>query len=101
MVPLRRAAGPLCLRSDRGSVITRVAGSSCLRYEGVVLPMTLKDLNLATAERRLCVAALAQAGNIVGAAQLLGITRHALKRRIIKLEIQWTRTQATEPESSK
>jgi len=62
--------------------------------------MTLKDFNLAAAERRLCVAALAHAGNIVGAAQLLGITRHALKRRIIKFEIQWSRTHATESEPS-
>jgi transcriptional regulator with GAF, ATPase, and Fis domain len=33
----------------------------------------------------------ALAGNIVGAAQILGITRHALKRRIIKLGIDWNR----------
>lgn len=35
----------------------------------------------------MCIAALAVAGNIVGAAQLLGITRHALKRRMIKLDL--------------
>ena len=35
----------------------------------------------------LYVATLDLAGNIVGAAQLLGITRHALKRRMIKLRI--------------
>ena len=59
-----------------------------------MLPITLEDFNLATAERRLCVEALAQAGNIVGAAKLLGITRHALKRRIIKFKIEWSRTEA-------
>ena len=57
----------------------------------------LEDFNLEAAERRLCVEALGLAGNIVGAAQLLGITRHALKRRIIKLDIRWSRTAATEP----
>lgn len=52
----------------------------------------LDDFNLEAAERRLCVEALALAGNIIGAARLLGITRHALKRRIIKLHIDWSRT---------
>ena len=41
-----------------------------------VSPIILEDFNLAAAERRLCVEALGLAGNIVGAAQLLGITRH-------------------------
>lgn len=53
----------------------------------------LEDLNLEAAERRLCVEALALAGNIVGAARLLGITRHALKRRIIKLHIDLARSR--------
>jgi hypothetical protein len=48
----------------------------------------------------LCVEALGLAGNIVGAAQLLGITRHALKRRIIKLEIRRSRDGEAEPEPS-
>ncbi len=39
--------------------------------------LILEDLNLETAERRLCSEALNTAGNIVGAAELLGITRHA------------------------
>lgn len=47
--------------------------------------ITLEDLNLANAERRLCTEALGLAGNIVGAARMLGLTRHALKRRIVKL----------------
>lgn len=63
-------------------------------------PIALDDLNLEAAERRLCVEALGLAGNIVGAARLLGITRHALKRRIIKLEIRWFRGAAPEPEPS-
>jgi hypothetical protein len=49
--------------------------------------LILEDFNLEAAERRLCIATLEAAGNIVGAAQLLGITRHALKRRMIKLRI--------------
>lgn len=53
--------------------------------------MILEDFNLENAERRLCVEALGKAGNIVGAASLLGITRHALKRRIVKLGIEWPR----------
>ena len=50
-------------------------------------PLLLEDLNLPSAERRLCATALETTGNIVGAAQLLGITHHALKRRMIKLDI--------------
>jgi transcriptional regulator with GAF, ATPase, and Fis domain len=51
------------------------------------LSLPLEDLNLEAAERRMCIAALEVAGNIVGAAELLGITRHALKRRMIKLDL--------------
>lgn len=51
----------------------------------------LDSLNLENAERRLCNEALTTAGNIVGAAAMLGITRHAMKRRIIKLRIDWPR----------
>lgn len=53
----------------------------------------LDDFNLEANERRLCVEALAVAGNIVGAAKLLGLTRHALKRRIVKLKIDLPRTR--------
>ena len=52
----------------------------------------LEAFNLEAAERRLCVETLTLTGTIVGAAQLLGITRHALKRRIVKLGIGWSRT---------
>lgn len=45
----------------------------------------LDSLNLLAAERRLCRVALERAGSIVGAAKLLGVTRHALRRRMIKL----------------
>jgi DNA-binding NtrC family response regulator len=58
--------------------------------------LVLEDFNLAAAERRLCLAALEQGGNIVNAAKLLGITRHAMKRRIIKLGITWP-PQPTSP----
>ena len=47
----------------------------------------IEAFNLEATERRLCAEALTLAGNIVGAAQILGITRHALKRRIVKLSI--------------
>jgi DNA-binding NtrC family response regulator len=47
------------------------------------------DLNLRRAERMLCQTALARGGSIVEAAQLLGITRHALRRRMTKYRIEW------------
>lgn len=53
------------------------------------MPIVLESLNLAHAERELCKAALHAGGSIVEAASLLGITRHALKRRIVKHQIQW------------
>ncbi len=57
----------------------------------------LEDLNLSNAERLLCEEALTEAGSIVEAANLLGITRHALKRRIIKHRIEWPRQSKTTP----
>ncbi|PCC68220.1 regulatory protein, Fis family [Nannocystis exedens] len=62
--------------------------------------LVLEDFNLAAAERRLCLAALDQGGNIVNAAKLLGITRHALKRRIIKLRITWPQPASQVPVSA-
>lgn len=59
--------------------------------------LILEDFNLEAAERRLCVATLEIAGNIVGAAQMLGITRHALKRRMIKLGIDRPKGPGSEP----
>lgn len=50
---------------------------------------TLDSYNLNTAERILLIAALTEAGSIVEAAKLLGITRHAVKRRIIKHDIDY------------
>lgn len=49
----------------------------------------LNSFDLAAAEKALCVGALNYAGSIVDAAYLLGITRHALKRRILKHQIPW------------
>lgn len=54
-------------------------------------PFTLKNLNFAAAEHGLIEEALRRAGSIVGAADLLGLTRHAVKRRIIKCGIRWSR----------
>ena len=52
-------------------------------------PITLDSFNLDAAERLLCEQALRDEGSIVRAAVRLGITRHALKRRILKLGISW------------
>ena len=65
-----------------------------------VSPIILEDFNLEAAERRLCIEALDLAGNIVGAAQLLGITRHALKRRMIKLDIRGPRMAVVDRQPS-
>lgn len=65
------------------------------------MPILLEDLNLRKAERTLCEQALRKAGSIVEAAQLLGITRHALKRRMIKHHIEWpSSAPAREPRVS-
>ena len=53
--------------------------------------IALDTYNLTAAERLLCETAMTSAGSIVEAAKLLGITRHALKRRIIKHGIRWSR----------
>ncbi|MBL9102507.1 MAG: protein kinase [Myxococcales bacterium] len=53
--------------------------------------LTLESHNLEAAERQLCELALDRAGNILEAAKLLGVTRHALKRRIIKHKLAWPR----------
>ena len=49
--------------------------------------LVLEDFNLEIAERRGV------------AAELLGITRHALKRRILKLRIEWPR-RSTAPSTT-
>lgn len=51
--------------------------------------LAIDTFNLATVERTLCLEALSSAGTICDAAELLGITRHALKRRILKHQIEW------------
>lgn len=56
-----------------------------------MLPLRLEDLNLAAAERQLCDLALRHAGQISDAAELLGISRHALRRKMIKHGIRWPR----------
>lgn len=62
------------------------AGARAARSLGVVDSLNLREL-----ERMACQTALEQAGSIVEAAHLLGITRHALKRRIIIHNIRWVR----------
>jgi len=54
-------------------------------------PFVVPNLNLDTAERELVLEALSRAGTIHGAAQMLGTTRHGVKRRIIKHRIMWPR----------
>ncbi|MCA9715906.1 MAG: hypothetical protein H6713_12950 [Myxococcales bacterium] len=53
------------------------------------MTITLHSLNLSQAERALCEHALRTEGTLVGAAERLGITRHSLKRRILKHNILW------------
>ncbi len=65
--------------------------------EGRPASVLLEDLNLRSAERRLCEAALARSGSIIGAAQLLGITRHALKRRLLRHRIEWPSGMTIKP----
>ncbi|WP_434418885.1 helix-turn-helix domain-containing protein [Nannocystis pusilla] len=49
----------------------------------------LDDLNLARAESILCLEALNVAGDIAGAANLLGITREQLVRKMKRYRILW------------
>lgn len=58
------------------------------------LRIELDSFNLLAAERRLCEAALERAGSLVGAAALLGVTRHALRRRLLKLRLEGPRARA-------
>jgi transcriptional regulator of acetoin/glycerol metabolism len=53
--------------------------------------IVLESYNVEAAETLLCSRALEATGNIVSAAKLLGITRHAMKRRITKHRIDWPR----------
>ena len=53
------------------------------------------DYNLRSAERTLLELALTRTGSIVEAARLLGITRHALTRRIVKHGIRWVRSSVS------
>ncbi len=61
-------------------------------------PTTISvPLNLAEAERLAIEVALRTAGTIADAAVLLGITRHALKRRIAKHGLLWSRATRAAP----
>lgn len=55
------------------------------------MQIILDSLNLSNAERTLCERALEIEGSVVAAASRLGITRHALKRRIVSHGIAWPR----------
>ena len=58
-------------------------------------PPTIDTFDLATVECLLCTEALRVAGGSINlAASMLGITRHALRRRITKYRIAWTRFAA-------
>lgn len=59
--------------------------------------ITLDTFNLDNAHRELCIAALHEAGSIVEAAQLLGITRQRLKRMILLHRIEWPRGYTPPP----
>lgn len=58
--------------------------------------IVLASFNLAEAERVLVAEALAHAGSIVEAAQLLGITRRVVARAIIRHKIAWPRPALAE-----
>jgi len=58
------------------------------------MSILLEDLDLRRAELLLCQNALARGGSIMEAAQLLGITRHALKRRMLKYGLGSPREEA-------
>lgn len=53
-----------------------------------IRPPTLASLNVDDAERALVETALSVTTTLVDAAQLLGLSRHALKRRIAKHGLQ-------------
>lgn len=53
------------------------------------MTISLSDLNLVDAERRLAEEALQRTGSLVEAAKLLGTDRHALRRLITKHGIEW------------
>ena len=64
-------------------------------------PPTIDTFDLATIERCLCTEALRVAGGSINiAAKMLGITRHALRRRISKYRIAWARSTAMGPDES-
>ncbi len=54
-----------------------------------LMSITLPDLNLSEAERRLVQEALNRTGSLVEAAEMLGTNRHALRRLIAKHAITW------------
>ena len=60
--------------------------------------IVIETYNLQAAERILCIEALNAAGTIIDAAALLGIHRHALKRRIVKHNIAWPPRRRIETE---
>ena len=51
--------------------------------------IAIDTFNLDTVERRLCELALHNTGSLGKAAEALGISRHALRRRIIAHKIDW------------
>ena len=86
---LRAASCPATRGRSAPAVFFGRRGGPLLQYNTPVPQLILEDFNLEAAERRLCTEALDRTGSIVGAAELLGITRHAMKRRLIKLGIDW------------
>lgn len=52
------------------------------------MKIVLDNYNVAAAERMIIEAALVEGGSIIEAARLTGLTRHALKRRMIKYGIR-------------
>ena len=55
------------------------------------LNIVFHSLHLASAEKLLCQNALDRSNTLDEAADLLGLDRHSLKRRIIKHNLEWPR----------
>lgn len=89
----RPATGPV--RRNRASALDTPERDHQRNWAPCSALITLESYNVPVAERLLCTMALEATGNIVDAAQLLGITRHALKRRKVKHNIAWPKRGGT------
>lgn len=59
--------------------------------------VVLDSLDLAEAQRRLCVAALDRAGDPTAAAALLGVSRDDLLDLLVRLRVDWIPIESDQP----